>query len=591
MKDLLESESFEDAAKKHLSPVHAVFHAIRRALFMAVIFSLVLNVLQLTIPLYMMTLLDRIVGTGNKDSLYLLTIIAATALLVSAILDILRNVILNRAGSWIEAKLGVEIFPMVAMAYHDGKFERAQGLEDLWRLRSFMSSPGIISLFDVPWALFYLAVLFMLAVEIGTLALIGIVILFLIAVYNEIAVRNVLSGAMQGAENSRNLVRAVQKSTNEIVSMGMLHRVRDRWFDQNVNSLKGHYSSASRAATHLSLFKFFRMLLQLGVLFTGAMLVLDNKMTPGGIIAASIIMARALSPVEQAITAWKQALSAWGSYKRLNTMTGTDYIAKSSVKRPDAPVDLHVDSLFFQFPGTEQPFLKNVSFQVAKGEIVGLVGQSGSGKSTLAAVVAGAFRPSDGFIKLGEYEMSVFSREEIGDFIGYLPQKSEFLPGTVFENLSRFGNYTMEEVIAAATRIGAHELIMELPHGYDTEIGGDFTATLSGGQLQRLAIARTLCGNPGILVFDEPNLNLDSDADTRLATILDEEKEKGTIVIVVTHNQNLIAKCDKLVLLARGRVSKYGTRNQVLRSAVRDVGPSRMRRGKNTRAPVRVERK
>ncbi|GHF25555.1 ABC transporter ATP-binding protein [Kordiimonas sediminis] len=588
MKDLLETKAVTQAIEEQTSPFETVTAACKKSVMLAGFFSMILNILQLTIPLYMMTLLDRVIRSGNKDTLYLLTIIAVVALLTSGVLDVMRAHILNRAASWMESRLGVELFPHVALALHDGEPVKAQGLEDLWRLRSFMSSPGIIAMFDVPWMVFYLIILFMLAVPIGVLALIGVAVLIFLAFYNESSVRNVLGSAQSVAETSRDFVRSVQRSSDEIVAMGMMNNVMGRWFGTNIKALRNQYISSAKAATNLAGFKFFRMFLQICVLFTGAMLVLAGDMSAGTIIGASIIMSRALAPAEQAITAWKQAMSAVSSYKRLQSMLPEHREKEITARCPVIPAALKVDEVSYAFPGTQADFLKGISFEASAGEILGLIGPSASGKSTLAKLLVGAHAPSSGFVTLGDFEMSHFTREEVGSFIGYLPQSSRFLPGSIYENLSRFSDMEIEEVIDAATRIGAHEFIMELPEGYDTQIGGDSGHPLSGGQLQKLAIARAICGKPGLLIMDEPNLNLDNETETLLFQLLEDEKARGATVIVVSHQRSMIEKTDKLVLLVRGRLSQFGTKIQVMRKL---YGTSRRQPGARTTGSAGVSQR
>lgn len=564
MKNILELEEVSRAIEGQTNRFDTITDACKRALFIAAGFSLVVNLLQLTLPLYMMQMLDRVVGGGSVNTLYLLAAIAAVALIVGALLDIIRAHILNRAASWLESRMGVEIFPHVALAQHTGKLAQAQGLEDLWRVRSFMSSPGIIAIFDVPWMLFYLVILFWLAVPIGFIALIGAAVLIGIALYNESAVSSVLKNAYGVAETSRDFVRSVQRSSDEIVSMGMMRDVQGLWFTHNIKALQSQYSSSERAATHLASFRFFRLLLQMAVLSVGAILVLDNQMTPGGIIGASIIMSRALAPVEQSITAWKQLISALGSYTRLKSILPETEQREMTAPYPSGKSALTLDDVGFTFPGASTPFLSNISFTAKPGDITVLIGPSSAGKSTLAKVIAGSHLPSSGFVLLNDFEMTHYSRSVIGPYIGYLPQKHDFIPGTILENVSRFRELPLEDVIEAANRVGAHDFIMELPDGYDSRLGGDLGIPLSGGQLQRLAIARAICGGPGLLVLDEPNLNLDTEAQEQLNKLLHEEKAKGTTIIIVSHQDEMIRLADRIAVINKGSLEFFGTRNQVV---------------------------
>jgi len=569
MKDLLESKAVQDAIAEQTSPFVTITNACKSALKWAAGFSLILNLLQLTIPIYMMTMLDKIISSGNEDSLYLLTAIAFAALTVSALLDVIRSQVLNRAASWLETKLGVHIFEEVALAHINGNIHNSTGLEDLWRLRSFMSSPALLALFDIPWMAFYLIILFMLSVPIGVIAALGAGILFAIAIFSERSVRKHLEKGHGHTEDSRDYMRVVQKSADALMAMGMMGPLRRRWLNLNIKALQGQYMSAGRASINLAGFRYFRMILQLSVLFAGGALVINaapgDSITPGLIIGASLIMSRALAPVEQAITAWKQALSAHAAYNKLKVMLPDAVEKHASARKPDGPVDISLEDASFTFPKSETSFIKNISFKAQPGEILSLIGPSASGKSTLAKLIAGAHTLSDGFIYIGDFELSHFSRDELGPLIGYVPQQVDFLPGTIAENISRFRDMPIEMVVEAARRINAHEDIMQLPEGYDTKIGGDGGHPLSGGQIQRLAIARALCGDPRILIMDEPNLNLDAASEAKLLEILEAEKQRGTNIIIVSHHQEFIKISDKLALINKGRLAQFGNRSQVMR--------------------------
>lgn len=590
IKTFFSEAAVEDAVRESTAPFEQALQASRRALIWAAAFSMVLNILQLTVPLYMMQVLDRVASSGNFDSLYLLTVIAVTAVVVSFLLDVVRSFVLNRAASWIETKLSVDLFPKVALAYHDSRPQEAGALEDLWRLRSFLSSPAILSIFDAPWMIFYLAILYMLAVPIGVLATIGGVLLLLIAIMGERSVRSKLEPSYANTRRTREYLQGIQFGSSEIVAMGMLEVIQRRWVRLNVKALKGQYLSAGRASLNLSLFKHARLMLQLLVLFAGSALALSGEVSIGVVIGSSIIMGRALGPIEQSISSWKQALSSWGAYKNLKDVLAEIPQVQKSVTRPTTPQGFSVRSLFYSFPGKDTAFLQDISFDVKAGEVLALIGPSGSGKSVLSRVIVGNMPVDSGNVRLGDYDLTNFSREEIGPFIGYVGQKSAFIKGTITENISRFRDYSMEDVVEAARRIGAHEFITELPKGYDTEIGGTDGHPISGGQEQRLAIARALCGRPGLLIFDEPNLNLDVDAEALLFRIVREEKRRGTAIIVVSHQQNMIEAADKIALIRQGRVIKQGPRDTVL-SWLRSPQPDARARAKVHRPRIEVNPK
>lgn len=564
MKDFFKNESVQDAVRDISSPFEVSLNALKQAFYWAAGFSLVLNILQLTVPLYMMQVLDRVASSGNVNSLYLLTGIAAVALLVSLLLDIVRSFVLNRASSWLETRLSIDLFPKAALAYHSAKPEEASALEELWRLRSFMSSPAILSIFDAPWMIFYFTILYMLAVPIGIVATIGGILLLIIAVNGERAVRSKLEPTHANTRRTRDYLTGIQFGSSEIMAMGMLEQIERRWIKLNIKALQGQYMSAGRASVNLSVFKHARLLLQLGVLFVGSALALTGDISIGVVIGASIIMSRALGPIEQSISSWKQALSSYSAYKKLRSMLGDPPIEHNSALRPEQPQMLTIEDVSYAFPGRDKPFLKDLTFRIEPGEVVVLIGPSGAGKSVLSRLVVGNHRDYDGRIHIGDYELSNFSQEEIGPYIGYVAQRSVFIKGTIAENIGRFGSYSTEEIVSAARRIGAHETITQLPKGYDTEIGGTDGHPLSGGQEQRIAIARALCGQPGMLVLDEPNLNLDVDAEALLFRAIQHEKKRGTTVLVVSHQQNMIEVADKIALMRGGLMVKFGPKDDVL---------------------------
>lgn len=565
MKELLKESPVGQVIQKSTAPFREITGACTGALRSAIVFSLFVNVLQLTPPLYMMQVLDRVIGGGSYETLGWLTFIAVVALIASAWLDIIRSRILNRAASWLEDRLGVDLFPHVALALQKNTPDKASGLEDLWRLRSFIASPAIIAIFDIPWMIIYLAILFLIAVPIGFIGLFGAAILIAFAIYNEFSIRKTLSKAQTVAEDSRDVLRAAQHMADEIQAMGMMPAVRDRWIAQNSTALKEQYESSSRSAKNLSIFRLTRVILQISVLGVGTLLALDGQLSAGGIIGGSIIMARALSPAEQAISAWKQALSAFGAYQRLSTLLPDAREQDVAAPVPQGPVAIKVDQASYAFPGSDQKFLQDISLDLQPGEVLTIIGPSGSGKSTLARMMAGITEPSTGFVHLGDFEMSHYRRDEVGTFIGYQPQAANFIPGTIFENLARFTNLPFDQVVQTAKRLRTHEFIMEMPDGYDTLIGGDKGRPLSGGQLQRLALTRTLCGNPNFLIMDEPDLNLDVDGEKRLDQVIQEERKAGKAILMVTHQQRMMEISDKIGVMGAGRLLFFGPRLEVLR--------------------------
>lgn len=537
--------------------------ACRRGFFIVALFSLGVNVCMLTSPIYMMQLFDRVLSSRSIETLIALLVVATAALAVLGLLDSLRTMVLVRISSWLDRKLGGRLLAAaVTGSLKDAKGGTAQVLRDLGTLRTFLSGSGIFPLMDAPWAPIFLAVMFMLHPYMGWLSVIGAAILFCIAILNEMVTRNMLAEANGAHAQAMRRAEAAVRNADVINGMGMLPNIASRWQGENDKSLDLQARASNMSGGLTALSKFIRFVLQIGVMSLGAYLTLSNDVTPGAMIAGSIIMGRALAPVEQAIGAWKGFVGARASYGRIR-----DALAPGA-REPGMPLPppegkLTAEGITYAHRQGAEPALRNVSFDLEPGEAVALIGPTASGKTTLARILIGNLQPNAGTARLDGMDVAAWDPDDLGQHIGYLPQNIELFDGTVQDNIARMGQADPQAVILAARQAHVHDLILGLSDGYDTEIG-DGGAGLSGGQRQRIGLARALYGNPRFIVLDEPNSNLDTDGEDALLRALAHLKQSGATVVLISHRPNLLRFVDKVLVLNKGRVHLFGDRDEIL---------------------------
>ncbi|MDB5412188.1 MAG: type secretion system permease/ATPase [Rubritepida sp.] len=536
-----------------------------RGLFLLVgTFSGVANLLQLTVSLYMMQVFDRVLTTRNTDTLLYLTLIAIFAILIFAVLDAIRSAIMQRVASWVEHRVAPEGFARALEAQLRGRPYRMEALRDLAVTRGYLGSPGMLAVYDVPWVPVYLAVIFLLHPILGAIALGGAVLLLALTLLNEAVTAKFLREANTAAMASQRRADAIGRNAEVIDSMGMLPAVLMRWREGVARMLPPQSRAADRAGWIVGTTRFSRLAIQIGILGIGAWLVLQQELTAGASIAASIIMGRALAPVEQLIGSWKQLVQARQSYRRLQAFLGLPRLRPEGMRLPDPTGKLAADRVSFVFPGRNEAAVKGVSFTLAAGESLAIIGPSAAGKTTLIRLLIGVAQPSAGNVRLDGADVFLWQREDFGRHVGYLPQDVELFEGTVFRNIARMGEAEPEAVFEAAGIAGCHEMILGLPDGYDTEIG-DGGTHLSGGQRQMIGLARALFGNPKLVVLDEPSSSLDRDGEMALGHALDELKLRAVTVILVSHRPALVQGVDKVLLLKGGAVSILGPREEVMR--------------------------
>lgn len=531
------------------------------------LFSGVINLLMLVPSIYMMQVFDRVLTSRNETTLLMLTLIVLGLFLLSSLLEWIRGQVMVRMSAGFDLQLGERLFGAAfERSLREQGANPAQVLSDLTTLRQFISGPALIALFDAPWFPFYLAVAFAFHHWLGWFATVGITLLIVLAVWNELVTRQSMAEANQLAVSASGYVNNTLQHAEVIQALGMLPVLRQRWARLQQRIIAAQSEASERSSRITAATRFVRMTWQALALGLGAMLVLENEISSGAMIAVSILLGRAMAPVEQAIGSWKSLGSAKSSYERLCRLLADFPREAPRMPLPAPSGALRLDQLVVVPPGAERPVVNGVSFSLAKGEVMAVVGPSASGKSTLARAMVGIWPASKGAVRLDEADVGQWTRDALGPWLGYLPQDVELFDGTVAENIARFGAIDAQKVIEAARLAGIHEMILNLPKGYDSQLGGAKGVKLSGGQKQRLGLARALYGKPVLVVLDEPNSNLDEAGEGALVTAIKALKAEGSTVVLVTHRPNVLGVVDKLLILREGTVQMFGPRDQVLKA-------------------------
>lgn len=525
---------------------------------MAGLFSGVINLLYLSSPLYLMQVYNRVLVSENVPTLLLLTGILVVALVTMAALDALRAQVLIRCGLRLETLLAPRIFEALVLRSARHGFSRgAQQLREFDQFRSFVTGPGIYFAFDLPWIPLYLLLLFFIHPILGVVATLGALMMLGLALVNETLTHRLLKTAEDAGNRAYAFTENILRHADVVRAMGMQPAVERYWSRSRTGMLAQQATASDRNAVVASAIRFARLLLQSLMLGTGAWLAIDHIIMPATIFAASIIMGRALVPVEQAVSTWKQFTAARDGYARVEALLADAPAAEPQTVLPPGENELGAERISYRVPQRNAPILDDVSFAIEPGQTVGLVGPSGSGKSTLVRLLIGAIVPAGGRLSFGGIDYAQWDPLEFGRKVGYLPQDVGLFAGTIRENIARFGGASIEEIIEAAKVAGIHEMILELPRQYDTLLGPGGVG-LSGGQRQRLGLARALLGKPSLLILDEPNANLDATGEEALKTALLALKAHGTTMIVVTHRATILEIVDRLMFLRAGRLEAMG---------------------------------
>jgi ATP-binding cassette subfamily C exporter for protease/lipase len=553
--------------KKILDPSSELDRALltfKDVFFQVGAFSFALNLLMLAPAIYMMQIYDRVLSSRNEMTLVMLTLLLVGLYGLMGMLEWIRAKILVRVGTKLDFMLHERAFH--AAFTQNLKRESgnpAQAIHDLTNIRQFATSSAIFAFFDAPWVPLFIIVIAMIHPILGYFALFAAVTLFVMALVNEIYTRPPLDEASTQSVAAGVYANNNLRNAEVIESMGMLHRIYARWLDRQRKFLALQSLASNRSSVINSVTKITRLGFQSFIIGLAAWLAIDGAIPPGGLIGAMVLMGRTLGPVEQLIGAWKHWISARASYHRLDELLSKHPDTPRSMTLPAPTGEVNIENITVVPPGSENPVLNKLSFKINPGDVIGVIGPSASGKSSLARTLLGIWRPTEGSVRLGAADVADWNKDELGQYLGYLPQDIELFEGTIAENISRFSEIDSEKVIEAATKAGVHEMILRLPQGYDTLAGAD-GASLSGGQRQRIGLARALYGNPVFIVLDEPNSNLDEAGEAALVRTLKELKEQSRTVVVITHKLNVLSAVDKLLVLGDGALVAYGQRDKVI---------------------------
>ena len=566
------------------APLKEALGICRQMVKYALACGLVVNLLMLASPLYSMQVLDRVLSSGSHDTLLMLTLVMILALSLLGLIQGGRSFAMHRMGQWFEKRLSTTVFANAILAPSGGEAGGgSQNLRDLQTIKTYLMSPGLITVLDTPWALVFIVVLFLLHTAVGWLTVIGALLIIGLGLLSDAKTKTLLKANNDAFVVSTRHTDQVARHAETIKAMGMIHNVTQGWNSLNeaVQSTQDKVMHTQTLFTEIT--KFFRAFIQIAVTGLGVYLVLKGEFSSGAIIASSSLVGRALAPFEAAITSWKGFRTCQKAYERLSKSLGTGAegaetplgagTQESKTQLPEPEGRLSVENVSFSFPGTpgtqspgSKTLLKNISFSLNPGEILGVAGPSGSGKTTLAKVILNLYPPTEGEVRLDGAKMQDWPPLQLGSCIGYLPQEVSLFAGPIKANIGRLApELDIEKIMDATQWAGIHDLILRLPQGYDTSIGPN-GAGLSGGQRQRVALARALYGPVKLLVLDEPHSNLDAQGEAALHQALSTAKEKYVTTVLISHSPNLLHLADKLPILVEGAVAAFGPRDDVLRA-------------------------
>lgn len=549
------------------------WHAVaRRTLAGVGVFSVFVNLLMLTLPLYLFQLSDRVLTSRSLETLLMLTIVAIGFLGVLAVLDIVRRQVLGRLATRFETILGGPVLASAVMTAKVADAANVQALRNLHQVKSFIASPVMMLLFDVPLAPIYFGVVFLIHPYLGFIAVTSGLLLLLIAYLNQRATADPLGHAVSHAAKADEQADAFTRNSQVINAMAMLNESIQHWGREQARALTFQSDALDRNVWISGASKFMRLVAQIVMLGAGAYLALQASVTAGMMIAAAIIAGRALQPFEVMIEGWRSVVQTRVAYARVRATIEALNQEQPHLLLPRPEGRLTVDRLLYLPPGSKEAVLNGVTFELKAGESLAIVGPSGSGKSTLARILVGCLYPTAGKVRLDGTELRNWDRRQFGEFTGYLPQEVELFPGTIKDNVCRLrSDLPDEKVYQAATFTDVHAMISQLPKGYETVLERS-GAPLSGGQKQRIALARAFFGEPALVVLDEPNSNLDAAGEQALTETLQRAKEKRVTVIVITQRPAVLNCMDKLLVLRSGRVEAWGPPSEVLIRLVRPQG-------------------
>ncbi|WP_112529380.1 type I secretion system permease/ATPase [Phyllobacterium meliloti] len=541
-------------------------------LLYAVLLSACINLLQLTVPLYMLQVHDRVLNSRSTDTLIMLSILAVGALIVFGILEFIRALSFQAMGSALVRRLNLPILTAAVQASVDQGLPKAtQALRDLTELRTFLTSTAVSAPLDAAWSPIYLTVLFLLHPVFGIIGVVSVVVLVICGVITDIMTRSLLKDANQANIEAISKIGSTLRHAEVIEAMGMLPALARRWRSTQMNALDLLDIGGTRSRGMATIARTLRFMIQIGGLGAGTLLAMQQEITGGAMIATTIIIGRLLMPFDHVVDTWRQWVNAIGNWQRIQSLLAQNLAVRQTMPTPRPQGDLIIDKLVYAAPGVEMPIIKGISFSLSPGEVLGIVGPSAAGKSTLARLMIGIVKPTSGGVFLDGNNVYLWERGSFGEIAGYLPQSVALLDGTIKDNIARMGDSDPHRVLEAARLADVHEMIGRLPLGYDTPVG-DGRLTLSGGQRQRIGLARCLYNRPRLIVLDEPNSNLDAVGERALMRAIEQARDDGAIVIMIAHRPTIMQVADKLLVLENGRITQFGPRTDVVAS-ITPTGP------------------
>ena len=516
-------------------------------LLYAVLLSACINLLQLTVPLYMLQVHDRVLNSRSTDTLVMLSILAAGALIVFGILEFIRAMSFQAMGSALVRRLNLPILTAAVQASVDQGLPKAtQALRDLTELRTFLTSSAVSAPLDAAWSPIFLTVLFLLHPVFGIIGVVSVIVLVACGVITDILTRSLVKDANQANIEAVSKIGSTLRHAEVIEAMGMLPALARRWRTAQMSALDLMDAGGARSRAMGTIARTLRFMIQIGALGAGTLLAMQQEITAGAMIATTIIVGRLLAPFDHVVETWRQWVNAIGNWQRIQALLAQNLAVRQTMPTPRPHGDLIIDKLVYAAPGVEMPIIKGISFSLSPGEVLGIVGPSAAGKSTLARLMIGIVKPTSGGVFLDGNNVYLWERSSFGEIAGYLPQSVALLDGTIKDNIARMGESDPHRVLEAARLADVHEMVGRLPLGYDTPVG-DGRLTLSGGQRQRIGLARCLYNRPRLIVLDEPNANLE-------------------------HRPTIMQVADKLLVLENGRITQFGPRTDVVAS-ITPTGP------------------
>ncbi len=544
--------------EKNVNPLAEVLKTLRPALWAVAMFSLFINLLMLTAPLYMLQVYDRVLVSRSHDTLLFLSIVALGALCIFGLLEFIRSRVLIRVSGKFDQDLSKIVFKTVMRTGSS-----SQPFKDLDIIRSFFTGPSLLALFDSPWTPIYIAIIYFLHPLLGHVVLVGALVLFIIAVTNELLTRKPLQNSAIETAQANQFTESSSRNHDAIKAMGMLNSLTSIWKKWHDAGL-AYQSQASDRASYISgSAKFVRFFIQVCSLGVGAYLAINEIITPGTMIAASIISSRALSPIESAIGGWRSFLLARDSRRRLSEYLEHLSEEPEHMELPVPKGSIHFDNVYAIPPGAEVPVVSGINFQLLAGQSLGLTGPSAAGKSSIARLMVGAWTPYSGKVRLDKAELTQWDSGQLGQYIGYLPQDVELFSGTVADNIARFGKIDPRKIVQATKLAGAHDTILTLADGYETSIGAG-GENLSGGQRQKIGIARAFYGQPSLIVLDEPTSNLDAIGEAAIRNAIEILKKSGSTVVIIAHKPIVVGGVDNLMVIQNGTMTHFGPTDEVM---------------------------